>query len=135
MRLPDPFTPNLKIDQLPEISQAPKGNSPPQSLATLAQQPFKKDLDSYIRTRSPVTFLTELRGYLQQAANNASDSTHYNIPLINALILYVGQAAIQTISPKNINISSIAHSSHNDIFMNLAVSLDTEGFRILFLHS
>lgn len=26
---------------------------------------FKKDLDSYLKTRSPVTFLSELRGNLQ----------------------------------------------------------------------
>lgn len=55
----------------------------------------------------------------------------YNIPLINALVLYVGQAAIQTITPKHINMTTIAHTSHMDIFQNLAVDLDTEGMIIL----
>lgn len=131
MRLPDPFTPNLKIDSLPEISQLPKGSS---TLAALGNNQFKKDLDSYLRTRGSVSFLSELRGYLQQAGQNASnDSSHYNTPLMNALVLYVGQTAISTISPKNINMSSIAHSSHMDIFQNLAVSLDTEGLLLFFL--
>lgn len=125
MRLPDPFTPTMNIDSLPEIMQPPKGNS--MSLNILATAPFKKDLDSYIRTRSPVTFLSDLRGYLQQIPAQQGESSKYNIPLINALVLYVGQAAIQTITPKHINISTIAHSSHMDIFQNLAVDLDTEG--------
>ncbi|XP_041123615.1 CCR4-NOT transcription complex subunit 1 isoform X3 [Polyodon spathula] len=62
MRLPDPFTPNLKVDMLSEINIAPRiltnftGVMPPQ---------FKKDLDSYLKTRSPVTFLSELRSNLQ----------------------------------------------------------------------
>ncbi|XP_015786178.1 CCR4-NOT transcription complex subunit 1 [Tetranychus urticae] len=130
MRLPDPFTPNLKIDSLPEIIQSPKGAS--NTLSALATVPFRKELDSYLRTRSPVTFLCELRGYLQNP--NGSDGNRYNIPLINALVLFVGQSAIQAITPKHISMSSIAHSSHMDIFQNLAVDLDTEG-RYLFLNA
>lgn len=126
MRLPDPFTPNLKIDSLPEITNTPKGSN--SMLAALANVPFKKDLESYLRTRSPVTFLSELRGDLQQMGTTQQvDTTRYNIPLINALVLYVGQMAIQTITPKHINMTTIAHSSHMDIFQNLAVDLDTEG--------
>ncbi|RWS10080.1 CCR4-NOT transcription complex subunit 1-like protein, partial [Dinothrombium tinctorium] len=133
MRLPDPFTPNLKIDSLQEITQPPKGSTT--TLAALANVSFKKDLESYLRTRSPVTFLSELRGYLQiSAQSQPGDSTLYNIPLINALVLYVGQMAIQAINPKNISMSSIAHSSHMDIFQNLAVDLDTQG-RYLFLNA
>lgn len=124
MRLPDPFTPNLRIDNLSDITQPAKGSA---TFAVLNSQTWKKDLDSYLRTRSPVTFLSDLRGYLQSNPNQTNDSTHYNVPLINALVLYVGQTAIQTISPKNMNISSISHSSHMDIFQNLAVALDTEG--------
>ena len=53
----------------------------------------------------------------------------YNIPLINALVLYVGTQAIATIQAKGMSPSTttIAHSSHMDIFQNLAVDLDTEG--------
>ncbi|XP_054165262.1 CCR4-NOT transcription complex subunit 1-like [Oppia nitens] len=132
MRLPDPFTPNLKIDSLNEITQPPRGST---TLATFGTQVFKKDLDSYLRSRSPVAFLSDLRGYLQQSVpNNAADSAHYNIPLINGLVLYVGQSAIQSLPAKSISMSSISHSSHMDIFQNLAVALDTEG-RYLFLNA
>ena len=128
MRLPDPFTPTMNIDALPEIIQTPKTSQ--MAINLLANAPFKKDLDSYIRTRSPVTFLSDLRSYLQQQTGECK----YNISLINALVLYVGQSAIQSIQPKNINITGIAHSSHMDIFQNLAVDLDTEG-RYLFLNA
>ncbi|XP_023213146.1 CCR4-NOT transcription complex subunit 1-like, partial [Centruroides sculpturatus] len=63
MRLPDPFTPNLKVDMLPEITAAPRLLT---NFPNLILPPnFKKDLDSYIKTRSPVTFLSELRSSLQ----------------------------------------------------------------------
>merc|ERR1719510_2723922 len=103
MRLPDPFTPNLKVDMLPEISIAPR-----------------------------------MRTNLQNGAAglNAEDGgMRYNIQLINALVMHVGTSAIQFIRSKGAtpNMSTICHSSHMDIFQNLAVNLDTEG-RYLFLN-
>lgn len=136
MRLPDPFTPNLKIDQLPEIIQMPKGATT--NLNPLASTTFKGDLDSYLRLRSPVTFLSDLRGHLQLPANQTNkqvDGTRYNVQLMNALVFYVGQSAIASINPRNINMTTIAHSSHMDIFQNLAVDLDTQGMSCESLHN
>uniref|UniRef100_A0A2K5F987 CCR4-NOT transcription complex subunit 1 n=1 Tax=Aotus nancymaae TaxID=37293 RepID=A0A2K5F987_AOTNA len=115
MRLPDPFTPNLKVDMLSEINI------------------FKKDLDSYLKTRSPVTFLSDLRSNLQ-VSNEPGN--RYNLQLINALVLYVGTQAIAHIHNKGStpSMSTITHSAHMDIFQNLAVDLDTEG-RYLFLNA
>ena len=55
--------------------------------------------------------------------------TRYNVPLMNALVLYVGTQAITYIHSKSgtPSMSTITHSSHMDIFQNLAVDLDTEG--------
>ncbi|KAL3860717.1 hypothetical protein ACJMK2_010802 [Sinanodonta woodiana] len=128
MRLPDPFTPNLKVDMLPDIARPPRIVT---SFANMIQPaPFKKDLDSYLKTRSPVSFLSDLRSNLQ----SNEPGSRYNIPLINALVLYVGTQAINYINSKGLtpSMSTIAHSSHMDIFQNLAVDLDTEG-RYLFL--
>ena len=58
MRLPDPFTPNLKVDMLPEISIAPRMVT---NFAGLIKPSFKKDLDSFLKNCDPVTFLSELR--------------------------------------------------------------------------
>jgi len=132
MRLPDPFTPNLKVDMLNEINQPPRIMT---NFASIIQPvTFKRDLDSYLKTRSPVTFLSdELRGNLQVSQEPGQK---YNIPLINALVLYVGTQAIAFIHSKGQtpSMSTIAHSSHMDIFQNLAVDLDTEG-RYLFLNA
>lgn len=62
--------------------------------------------------------------------------TRYNIPLLNALVLYVGSQHITVIRQRGQtpNMSTVAHTSHMDIFQNLAVDLDTEG-RYLFLNA
>ena len=53
---------------------------------------------------------------------------------MNALVLYVGTQAITYIHSKSgtPSMSTITHSSHMDIFQNLAVDLDTEGMTIVF---
>merc|ERR1719244_1341514 len=105
MRLPDPFTPNLKVDMLPEISIAPRMVT---NFAALIKPSFKKDLDSYLKNRAPVSFLSELRTNLQ----DPSGGMRYNISMINALVMYVGTQAIQFIRAKghSPSMSSIAHS-------------------------
>lgn len=131
MRLPDPFTPNLKVDMLPETATAPRIYT--DYVKNIQPLMFKKDLDSYLKARAPVTFLSELRGHLQISNEPGS---RYNIPLMNALVLYVGTQAIIHIRSKNLvpNMTTIVHSAHMDIFQNLAVDLDNEG-RYLFLNA
>uniref|UniRef100_T1GJ19 CCR4-Not complex component Not1 C-terminal domain-containing protein n=1 Tax=Megaselia scalaris TaxID=36166 RepID=T1GJ19_MEGSC len=119
MRLPDPFTPNLKAHMLLETGQAPKIFS---NYVSNIEANFKKNLDSYLKARSPVTFLSEIRTHLQSSKEPGSV---YNIPLINALVFTKNQVP---------NASNIASSAHIDIFQNLAVDLDHEG-RYLFLNA
>lgn len=131
MRMPDPFTPNLKVDMLPDITQPPRILT--NFSAMIQPTSFKKDLDSYIKTRSPVTFLSELRSHLQ-VSNEPGQ--RYHVSLMNALVLYVGSQAIAFIHSKGgaPSMSNITHSSHMDIFQNLVADLDTEG-RYLFLNA
>lgn len=53
----------------------------------------------------------------------------YNTTVVNAIVLYVGMRAIETVNKKgqSVNIHTIAHSAFMDIFQNLTVQLDTEG--------
>jgi CCR4-NOT transcription complex subunit 1 len=131
MRLPDPFTPNLKVDMLSDINTAPRIHS--NYAAAIQPLNLKKDLDLYLKQRSPVTFLSEIRGHVQISNEPGS---RYNVPLMNALVLYVGTQAINQIRAKNQNptMTNIIHNSHMDILQNLAVDLDNEG-RYLFLNA
>merc|ERR1711896_126550 len=47
MRLPDPFTPNLKVDLLPEISQSPRILS--KYTTTLSHNNLKADVDTFLK--------------------------------------------------------------------------------------
>lgn len=140
MRLPDPFTPNLRIDQLPEMSQPPKTGALQTNLINSVT--FKEELDSYLRTRTPLTFINNLTSYLRVqntyliSLGNASTMNSLNVPLLNALVLYVGQSAISAIPPqaRPISMTSISGTPHIDVFQHLATTLDTEG-RYLFLNA
>ncbi|KAK9910902.1 hypothetical protein M0R45_034838 [Rubus argutus] len=141
MRLPDPSTPNLKIDLLAEITQSPRVLS--EVDAALKVKQMKTDVDEYLKTRQQgSSFLTELKQKLLLLPNEAASAgTRYNVPLINSLVLYVGMQAIQQLQART------PHAQANqtvpfvylvgaalDIFQTLIVDLDTEG-RYLFLNA
>ncbi|KAL3814967.1 hypothetical protein ACJIZ3_016235 [Penstemon smallii] len=141
MRLPDPSTPNLKIDLLAEISQSPRILS--EVDAALKTKQIKIDVDEYLKTRQQgSSFLTELKQkLLLSPADAARAGTRYNVPLINSLVLYIGMQAIQQLQarapPHSQSISSMTAflvSAALDIFQTLIMDLDTEG-RYLFLNA
>ncbi|XP_040995071.1 CCR4-NOT transcription complex subunit 1-like isoform X1 [Juglans microcarpa x Juglans regia] len=142
MRLPDPSTPNLKIDLLAEISQSPRILS--EVDAALKAKQMKADVDEYLKTRQPGSFLTDLKQKLLLSPSDAAAAgTHHNVPLINSLVLYVGMQAIQQLQPKTPHAQSTANTvplavflvgAALDIFQALVVDLDTEG-RYLFLNA
>ena len=134
MRLPDPFTPNLKVDLLPEINQPPRILS--NFTAALQARGLLQDLDSYLKTRQPVSFLMDLPGQLMLPAQQAAIcGTQYDVPVLNALVLYVGSHAITTLQSKSSQLTSpITHSAPMDIFQHLTLHLYPEG-RYLFLNA
>jgi len=136
MRLPDPFTPNLKVDLLPEINQSPCILS--NYASALHRSPaLLADLDNYLKNRAPVQFLLELRSrlLLPAEAQAYNPGSRYNVPLINSLVLYVGIHGIAQLQNKTSSVSSpISHSPCMDIFQHLALDLDPEG-RYLFLNA
>jgi CCR4-NOT transcription complex subunit 1 len=113
MRLPDPFTPNLKVDKLVEISQAPRLLV--DVLQRLAPLQLKSDLDFYLQGRTPAAFLTDLPNrVLLDAPVNGS---RYNVTVLNALVVYVG---IQGSKLQN-------QVSAMEVFQALMAYLDAEG--------
>ncbi|KAL5862252.1 hypothetical protein ACOSQ3_003532 [Xanthoceras sorbifolium] len=143
MRLPDPSTPNLKIDLLPEIRDSPRILS--EVDAALRAKLMKADVDEYLKTGQPgSSFLTELKHkLLLPPSEAASAGTRYNVPLINSLVLYVGMQAVHQLQSRtphaqaagnNSSLTVFLVSAALDIFQTLIQDLDTEG-RYLFLNA
>ncbi|KAK1420125.1 hypothetical protein QVD17_21468 [Tagetes erecta] len=143
MRLPDPSTPNLKIDLLAEISQSPRILS--EVDAALKAKQMKNDVDEYLKTRPQGTsFLSELKQKLLLSPSEAARAgTRYNVPLMNSLVLYVGMQAILQLQARTPHGQSMASSASLavylvgaalDIFQTLIMELETEG-RYLFLNA
>jgi CCR4-NOT transcription complex subunit 1 len=128
MRLPDPFTPNLKVDLLPEINENPKTLS--DYTSSLENAKIKTDLDLYLKNRAPVSFLDNLSYTL--LSKNAIDGNRYDVSLMNSLVLYVGIQAIQKSQKTVQGPPPVAHNVSMDIFQHLLVDLDSEG-RYIFL--
>lgn len=164
MRLPDPFTPNLKVDLLPEMVQAPRISS---DISLLLQQPMHRHallipLEHYLKTRQappvggeirePASFFkqmlesltirsavlntphahaptpAQLEAMHTQAVKRAG--TTYNVPLINALVMYTGLAGIQSLlqsSGKTGLLSQFNDSASMDVYEALLSGLDAEG--------
>jgi len=119
---PEPLS--VKLETMHEILQ-PVGN-----LATTTSFdsiPFKKELDSYFISRSSVSFLKDLRGYL--ISLNGDKQVVYNVSLIYALTSYISHCAIQNI--KSISISAVTNSPFIDIFQSLFLTFDSQGRHIL----
>lgn len=132
MRLPDPFTPNLKVDLLPEISQPPHILS--DVTRALKAHGLLEDVTSYMRTRAPPAFLSGLSARLLLSPEEAVEAgTRYAVPAINGLVLYVGKQAIAQLQDEG-GTSPISHSAPMDIFQQLAKDLDSEG-RYYFLNA
>ena len=123
MRLPDPFTPNLKVDLLPEIAQ------PPKILATvsapLAAAGILADVDAFLSTRQPFSLPVDLRGSLV-----APDGSP-RVALINALVLHVGVAGIASMQSSQAQPQALAHSPPMEILQRLAADMSAEGRYVL----
>uniref|UniRef100_A0A183BRX3 CCR4-NOT transcription complex subunit 1 n=1 Tax=Globodera pallida TaxID=36090 RepID=A0A183BRX3_GLOPA len=136
MRLPDPFTETLaRIENLPEMSNNPKTH---REMTSIIPKELRQRLDYYLETRS-VSYLSDLPSMLlfapqQQTPLSHSPSSKYAISVVNAVVMYVGVRAIDSIHDKGQRISAdtIAHTAFMDIFQNLAVSLCNEGRYLLF---
>ncbi|EGF78328.1 hypothetical protein BATDEDRAFT_35788 [Batrachochytrium dendrobatidis JAM81] len=125
MRFPDPFTPNLKVDLLPEINQSPPILS--DYTCSLTENNLKQDIDDYLSSRGPVSFLTELQSKLLLKEPLSKPTSKYNVCAINALVLYVGIQAIAQAQQKQQASFLVPHSAPMDIFQQLVVDMDTEG--------
>ena len=110
VQLPDPFTPNLKVDLLPEIGRPPRilsncviALSP---CLTRAGGRMPPDTPPYLLPPGPPEKL------LDANTNNDHVITSYSVPLVNSLVVHVGMTAISQLHTKSGNLQQpIAHST------------------------
>ena len=93
---PDPFTPNLKIDLLPEISQSPVVLS--NVLGPI--ESFRGHLDSFLEEGQNRSFLAGLPTLLCKEG-----TTEVEAPKLNSLVLYVGIHALARSQNSQISLS------------------------------
>jgi len=109
MVLPDPFTPNLKIDLLPEISKNPVVLS--NVAGPLAA--IRSELDKYLKNPHSSDFLQELLPRLCKDGSKEIDA-----PRVNALVLYVGIQGIARLQNSQIS-HALAHTPEMEILQKL----------------
>ena len=120
MRLPDPFTPNLKVDTLPEISVSPRILT--DYISALNDRGLRARLDSYLASKQPTDVPSQAA-----AAVVASSGGGYNLPLITSIVVYVSAQAISIQQAKGAAPSAIQNSPAIDIFKQLLSTVDLEG--------
>ena len=145
MRLPDPFTPNLKVDLLPEISQSPRVTCGADDALKTRFPALRSELDQFLETRQPAGFPDRLRRALALSPPAAAAAgARYDAPLVNAVVLRCGArgvaanaAAARTSADgasANSVASRLAHTAPMEVFQRLAADLDAEG-RYAFLNA
>jgi len=128
MRLPDPFTPNLKVDLLPEISQPPRIQS--DYFQVLSERGIRPRVESYITSRSPADLPNLLSRFVIQSPVtdvSAIGGTSLNIPLLNSIIVFVGTLGAAQLQNK----VSLPNSPALEIFKGLINAFDAEGRNVI----
>jgi len=134
MKLPDPFTPNLKVDLLPEITEAPRiRSSYVEAFQKMGDYPLKQQLDNFMKTTNPETanvFLNELLVRLRSTPPaDPNTPTRFMVSELNALVLYVGA---RSLAESALPSSELNPQAAMELYRFLALNLDTEGRYLLF---
>jgi len=124
--LPDPFTPNINVELLPDIKVEPKILT---DVGILLPEELRASVEEYVKTGAPVSFLDNVISalVLPHEAQKVEGTT-YNVTFMNSIVLYTGMMALSGDGDRSVQLK---HAM--DVFKKLANDLDTEG-RYLFLN-
>jgi CCR4-NOT transcription complex subunit 1 len=139
-RLPDPFMQGLKLENIVEHKDPPAlaVNIP----AILDSLKIRAPLDKYLQSHSPEDLPRKLlerirtgpmENGIQNGIASAKQRPHYNVDLLNAIVLYVGMQAIDA-SQKNEETGVLIFdpsSPQMKLFTTLNAELDIEGYILL----
>ena len=129
MRLPDPFTQDLKVDQLPEVSQPPR-YSP--SVDSLLPAQLRAEVDAILAGQAPPGAASALLQRLTLGPSEAlAAGSRYNAPLINALVFYVGIRAVEASGAKPGTTPDVSKTPSFEVLAALMREFDNEGRHFL----
>jgi len=141
MRLPDPFSPNLKVDLLPEINRAPKllGDSGVALDESSNSEGLRRELEYYLESGGTnQTFLSSLPSRLR-TLNSSGTRLEFSTALINAFVLHAGLNSLargetmKTVSDledptiTNVALSASNYRATKELFQYLTSELSAEG--------
>lgn len=120
IQLVDPFTQGLKVERLPEINDAPTVAYKPSD--DLVKVGLKKPVDNFLRIPAPTLMRSIYNGTKLNHPKYSSDygftTVHYNVKLINALVLHIGISAVADRLPNNVR-GFNTKSSHVALLVDL----------------
>eukprot|EP00210_Caulerpa_lentillifera_P003605 g3440.t1 len=130
--IPDPFAPNMNIENLPDIKVDPVIVT---DVGAQLPEELRLKTEEYIRTGSPSTFLdTFIKCLFLPSESRKTEGTSYNVTYMNCLVLYCGMVSLSCEDGQTIGGEQGTTSHAMEIFNKLASDLDTEG-RYLFLNA
>jgi CCR4-NOT transcription complex subunit 1 len=136
-RLPDPFLQGLRLENIPENKDHPLLSVNLTSI--LESVKIRAPLDKYLQSHVPEDFprrlverikILPMENGVHNGVSAQDKRRHYNVDLLNAIVLYVGIQAIEA-SQKNEDTGVLvfdANSSHMGLFNAMNAELDIEGF-------
>ncbi|KAL7319889.1 CCR4-NOT core subunit cdc39 [Mucor circinelloides] len=118
MHLPDPFTPDLKLDMIPESAEEPVFDQ--SYLDILNENGFRAKIDAFAENKD-TAFFQVLDGQLNAATPTESEVDKHNADLLCAFVLYIGAKSAQL---KNV---AIAETPAVMAYNHLLSTLESEG--------
>lgn len=129
-KLPDPFREGLKVERLDEMREAPKIAG--DITGILQRANIKSVVDSALQsTDAPSSSIEQICEALYNPTQKETGlfyaPINVDVVLVNALVLYIGQAAIAANSSKGNTRSAFDNSPHSALLARLANDLRSEG--------
>lgn len=129
-KLPDPFREGLKVERLEEMREAPKIAG--DIAAPLQRANIKDVVDSALQSTNAPDFSIQQICEAVYSPTTKETGLFYapinvDVVLVNALVLYIGQAAISANSSKGNTRSAFDNSTHSALLERIAKALRSEG--------
>lgn len=125
VNLPDPHLRNVKFESIPEMGPIPPILS--DFSLILKNGDLKSYLDQCLMSRVSQTVLAALKDRLRLPSASATTDETYNIPLMNAVVMYIGVTSVAQVKARSGSSIFIPTDPGVVALTHLAYNLDPEG--------